>query len=169
MSAPVGPEVDARTTPPALRGVALFFLAGAFVYFGSCYGNAFQEHMPAWAYAGQWQMFTSKETWHHDVIASAELDGVAVKVDLEALFPSTWDSGPRYVRGPFRNNAARMAVLASSICARMKPAPEVVTLGEVKWKARFGVSPSERGTPESKARMEFRCGSHVPRPQGRRL
>jgi hypothetical protein len=169
MSAPVGPEVDARTTPPALRGVVLLFLAGAFVYFGACYRYAHETTFPAWVYPGQWQMFTSKETWHHDVIASAELDGVAVKVDLEALIPSTWDSGPRYARGPFRNNPSRMRVLAYSICARMKPTPDVVMLGELKWKARFGVSPSERGAPESKARLEFRCGSDVALPQGRRL
>ncbi len=169
MSGPVRPDVDARTTPPALRGVVLLFLTGAFVYFGCCYVNAFEASLPTWAYAGQWQMFTSRETWHHDVVASAERDGVAVKVDLEDLFPSTWDSGPRYVRGPFRNSPSRMAMLASSICSRMKPAPEVVTLGEVKWKVRFGVSPSDRGTPESKARLEFRCGTHVARPQGRRL
>jgi hypothetical protein len=51
----------------------------------------------------------------------------------------------------------------------MKPTPDVVMLGELKWKARFGVSPSERGAPESKARLEFRCGSDVALPQGRRL
>lgn len=163
------PAADARTTPPALRGVVLALLAGCFAYFGACYHFAAADTFPSWVYPGQWAMFTFKETWHHDVIAAAERDGQTTTVDLPALFPSTWDSGPRYVRGPFRNNPARMRVLAYSICQRLKPTPEVVTLGEVKWKARFGVSPAVRENPESKMRMEFRCGSAIPLPAGRRL
>lgn len=163
------PAVDARTTPPALRPLVLAFLASAFAYFGACYHYATSDTFPEWVYPGQWAMFTFKETWHHDVIAAAEREGQTVTVDLPALFPSTWDSGPRYVRGPFRNNPARMRVLAYSICQRLKPTPDVVTVGEVKWKARFGVSPSVRADPQSQTRLIFTCGSDIPLPGGRRL
>ncbi len=170
MTPPAADEpVDAHTTPPAARWLVLVFLGLAFVYFGGCYRYALGESIPTWAYPGQWSMFTKRESWHHDVIAAAEVDGKPVEVDLLALFPSTWDSGPRYVRGPFRNNPARMRVLAYSICQRMEPKPQRVVVGETRWKARIGVSPSVRANEEKKVTLEFDCGDTVPLPGGVRL
>lgn len=160
---------DQRTTPPWLRVPALLLLGLSFAYFGACYRHALGEAMPTWAYPGQWSMFTKKETWHHDVIAAAEVQGKPVEVDLLALFPSTWDSGPRYVRGPFRNNPVRMRILAYSICQRMVPRPTRVVVGESRWKARLGVSPSTRDGEEKKVTLEFDCADNVPLPGGVRL
>ncbi|MBM4368187.1 MAG: hypothetical protein FJ102_18390 [Deltaproteobacteria bacterium] len=163
-----GPD-DRRTTPDALRWPALGLLVLTFAYFGACYRYALSPDMPAWSYPAQWSMFTEKETWHHDVGAQMSVDGVVSTVDLEALFPSRWDSGPRYVRGPFRNNPRRMTTLAQAICRRAEPKPDRVVAGDVRWRARIGVPASDRPVVEQRVLVDFDCDEEYPLPAGRRL
>ena len=130
------PPRDETTTPPALRLPALGLLVALMMYLGACYHHALSETMPAWSYLGQWSMFTMRETWHTDLGAIVEVGGKQSYADLEALFPSRWDSGPRYVRGPFRSNPQRVATLAQAVCRRSRPYPARVIIGEYRWRAK---------------------------------
>lgn len=159
-------EPDARTTSPKHRALVLVVLVGAFVYFGACYVAVWGTSLPVWAYPGQWSMFTKKETWHHDVVATAHYGVGREKVNLQALFPSTWDSGPRYIRGAFRNDPAKVRVLAHSVCQRMTPMPDSVSISETRWRARIGVSADRRREEQQRPLTEHACSEKVNLPAG---
>ena len=151
---------------PRRTFLSAVFLACAAIYFGACYRCALADELPTWAVLGQWSMFTEKEVWHHDLYATAMFGTREAPVDLTALFPSQWDSGPRYVRGPFRNNPDRLKILAHSVCGRMDPSPNRVAIGEIRWPAHPGVSPLQRDDGERRPLIEVGCAARVRLPAG---
>jgi hypothetical protein len=160
---------DRSTTSPILRVPVLLGLAALTAYFLACFVHAEDSRPPAWAYPGVWKMFTNVGKEHADVAAQVLVAGEWRSVDLEAMYPSRWDSGPRYVRAAFRTNKHRMRVLASSVCLRDGRGPERVRLYDVRWPVRPGAYEQPRDDEKRKLVVDWRCGDRIRLPDGVRL
>ena len=161
---------DVRTTPRWARIPVLVILSLVTVYLVVCFHFALREGAPSWSYFGGWKMFTSQDTWHAAVEAEGLIDGAWTEIDLEALFPSKWDSGHRYQRGPFRRSGNRMRTLAASTCHRLDNKPTTVRFYEIKWRRTLGQQEQPRtGKIKKKRLVEWRCGQRLKLPGGRFL
>ena len=161
---------DEKTTPQWARFPILTGFFGMAIYFLLCFHFALRSGVPDWSYFGGWKMFTTRDRYHAVLEADALIEGSWTELDLEALFPYRWDSGPRYARGPFRRNPHRLRVLAASTCNRAEEKPQAIRLRQIKWKKTLGQyeQPREEGL-EEKTLLTWRCGQPVSLPNGRTL
>jgi hypothetical protein len=156
---------DARTTPRALQVPVVLLLGALAVYFAASFGYALGPGMPAWAKWGNWQMFSVAGHSNSALDAELELDGEWVPVDLETLFPSRFESGPRYRQ--LRNRPGiGMQVLADSACDRDPRQPTAIRMYDVHWPIVPGEDPYLRKKARRKKILEWRCSKHAPRPGG---
>ena len=170
-------ERDARTTPPWLRAPAVGLIGLTALWFALSYGFALGGAQPAWArpwpwvwWFANWEMFTLLDDHASRVGAEAMYDGEWHNIHLEELFPSRWESGPRYDRPAFYNRKDYMAVLGDSTCGRLERKTDRLRFYRVTWKKTPGVA--TRREPKGTNRRYFfdwTCGQPAPRPQGVRL
>jgi hypothetical protein len=162
--------LDARTTPPALRIPILACLVLLAGYNGWCWKNALGEGEPSLArWFATWQMFTLRDPGHSVVRAEVEVAGAWTPIDLEALFPTRWESGPRYARTSFWKSTARMRVLAAATCGRHPDHPTRARFSVDRWKKTLGSSGSRRRGLTSEELLDWSCARDVSLPQGRPL
>lgn len=160
---------DARPTPAWARLPSLVGLGALAAYFLGCMYYAMDPGMPRWAAFGNWKMFTEIDKTHDAVLAEALYAEGWERLDLEALFPTWWDSGPRYARGPFRRSGSRMRILADSACERDPRAPRRVRLTTVSWRAHPGHAAGEPPAAAKRAvAVDWDCRQTAPRPAGAR-
>lgn len=147
------------------------------VYFGTAYRWALEKDVPDWLKArpwslwlGTWQMFTYIDPSATVVLAEAQVDGEWQDIDLDALFPFHWESGPRYARTSFRKSGSKMRVLAEATCGRLDD-----RLGIQAERVRFrseriaktkGENPQPRRKLKKKALIDWPCGRRVTLPKG---
>jgi hypothetical protein len=168
---PVAPPepVDRRTLPKWAWWPATSFLIVLSVYFLSCFHWVLHDNRPAWTTLGGWSMFSGRATRHTQVDAFAEIDGTWIRADLPALFPTRWDSGYRWERGPFRRSKLRMGTLGASLCRRHPDGPTRVRFDEVRWKRVLGTLDQPRKNAKSKTLLEWSCDERFNLPRGRSL
>lgn len=159
-------EETSRTTPRAARVPVLIGLSLLSLYFLACFQVAIDEDAGRWTTMGNWQMFTSGSRSHGAAEAEAEIGGRWEPVDLDALYPTRWDSGPRYARSAVRRNATRMKILAASVCERHPGKPARVRLYDVGWKVTIGQIEQKRTGETRKLMADWRCGDPSPMPKG---
>lgn len=165
------------TTPPGRQLPILALLVALACYFFACYWPALEERQPAWVqehpwvwWMGNWQMFTLLDTGQSLVVAERRVDGAWSAIELEALFPTRWESGPRYARSSFFNNPHNLAVLGAATCGRLPQRPERVRFFRLTWAKRLGRL--DRVPPRKVKRrelLEWDCAQTVALPTGRRL
>lgn len=173
------PEIaDARTTPRWLRGPAVLLLLGQLVVFGLgfVYAHGVVAHSaPRWimkaepiAFFGNWKMFTTVDRKQRAMDGYARFDGEWQPIDLEALFPSRWESGPRYARKTIRRSGRHLATMAAAACGRLPDRPEAVKLVDVRWRSKLGVQEQTRtGKVTEKRLIEWDCERAPPTVSGR--
>ena len=100
---------DARTTPGWLRIPILAGLLALGGYNVWCWKNALGQGEPSFPrWLATWQMFTLRDPTHSHVYAEARIGDTWQDVDLEALFPTRWESGPpRASAGMMGSGASR--------------------------------------------------------------
>jgi hypothetical protein len=167
--------VDAtRTTPRSLQPLALLFLLGLSAYFvtanrwalDSKGAPAFIARNPAYTWFGGWKMFTELD---HDAVrmdAEVEVDGRWTPIDLEALFPTMWESGPRYARTWFRKSPTAMRVLAHATCGRAG-GPDRVRFTTTTWRKKLGRMVEPPRDAKRKEVLDWDCSTSVRLPKGR--
>ena len=128
---------EAQTTPERLQVPGLIGAGLLAAYFLLCFAMALEEEYPPLiaehpyaVWLGNWQMFTLLDRRHVLLEGQAQFGAQWTDVDLEELFPTRWESGPRYGRRSFPEDIDRMYVLAQSTCRRLsaagsEPAAEV--------------------------------------------
>lgn len=157
---------DERTTPPWARPFALVFLYALVVYFQLCFYYDMKDDDPWWTAYGSWQMFTTRGARHGALDAEALIDGEWRPFDLEPLFPTRWDSGPRYARSSFRANTSLVRTLADSACDRHPDKPERVRLTDVSWPVTIGEREQPRNDAKRTVRIDWKCSETARRPKG---
>lgn len=162
---------DARTTPRGLRIPVLGLLVLLAGYNAWCWKNALGEGAPSMArWFATWQMFTLRDTNHSELFGEAYVDGAWVNVDLEALFPTRWESGPRYARSSFWQSNPKLRVLAGATCGRHPDKPTRVRFRVERWRKTLGsVKQPKKKKFESKELLDWSCDRPVPLPRGRVL
>lgn len=161
---------DTRTTRPALRipVLALLFALGAYNVW--CWQNALGSGEPSLArWFGTWQMFTLRDPGHSELYAEANVDGAWKEVDLEALFPTKWESGPRYARSSFWKSVPRMRVLAASTCSRHADHPTRVRFRVERWDKTRGQLLQPKRRLRTEEILDWPCEREVTLPPGRLL
>jgi hypothetical protein len=123
---------------------------------------------PAYTWFGGWKMFTELDRSAARMDAEIQVGGEWKPIDLEALFPTQWESGPRYARTWFRKSHNAMRVLAQATCGRAGH-PDRVRFTVTTWKKKLGrvAKPPEDAT--TKLNLEWDCSDTVPLPAGRPL
>jgi len=180
----LAPITDQRTTPKWLRIPGLLLLAVVTGYMFLCYSIALDDERPAFVeqypyslWMGTWKMFTIRERYITIVEADLHFEGNDQwqRFDLDELFPYHWESGPRYVRSPFRNSTYKMKILAQSTCSRyVERYPDASLLGVrlrvVRWRKTLGsyTQPRNRDLRTGVA-VVWNCTDQVPLPYGRRI
>jgi hypothetical protein len=112
------PVRDARTTPPWLQVPGLLLVVAMAAYFLSAFHFAMGESMERWLAYGTWQMFTVTIRSGHTIHGEMERDGVVEPIDLPALYPYRWETGPRY--GKMTHEPERLKIFAKSVCYRLQ-------------------------------------------------
>jgi hypothetical protein len=136
------------------------------VYFLACFHFTYAKGAPSWIWLGSWHMFTHKSTGASRIDAEAEVDGSWRPIDLDALFPTRWESGPRFALSA--SSKSRMNVVAASACLRHPDHPARVRFTLVRWTSTPGqAGPPEDVRPERLA--EWTCGTPIRLPAGRLL
>lgn len=164
------------TTPSWLRVPVLAGLLSLGGYFFACYWPALDPPAGSWARAhpwgwwfGNWQMFTLLDTGQSLIVAEQQLGGRWEPVALAGLFPTRWESGPRYARSSFFGNPEHMAVLGAATCGRLPVRPQRVRFFRVTWPKQLGEA---HPRPPRKARrrelLDWDCARAVSLPAGRR-
>lgn len=149
---------EIRTTTPAwLRIPALLLLIAVSVYFLAGYHYALEKNRPAYTWMGVWSMFTTNDTWHMVIEGEALRDGEWHTVDLEALFPYRWESGPRYVRRSVYGSRSRLRAFAVATCGRMQQPAEAVRYRRLKWKRTLGSFEQPKKRLRTEDLGTFRC------------
>lgn len=174
-------------TPSRLRPLALVGLALLAGYYVACFREALGKPAPPapWArqwpwlgWFGSWDFFTRLDERVTIIGAEARYDGRWTRIPLEDLFPTRWDSGPRYHAGyarersssPFFLDSERMKVLGAATCGRLPEPPTEVRFFQLTWKRRPGTASHD--PPRNARRSElsrFVCGTPVHLPGGWRL
>jgi hypothetical protein len=159
-------DADDRTTPGLLRLPALAALGLLASYFVACFWYALDEEgKPLWSVWGNWQMFSVGGRHNNDLDAEAEIDGEWVALDLQTLFPSRFDSGPRYRQ--LRNRPGPwMETLADSACDRDPRHPTAIRLYDARWKLVPGEDPYLRKGVVRKRILHWKCDRVAKRPGG---
>ena len=168
--------MDARTTPRWLQPLALLVLAGLVVYFltanrwalDSRDAPSWIRRNPAYTWFGGWKMFTELDTSAARMDAEIQVGGEWKPIDLEALFPTRWESGPRYARTWFRNSANAMKVLAHATCERAGQ-PDRVRFTVTTWHKKLGRVAKPPKNAKKKPILDWDCSDSVPLPKGRPL
>lgn len=160
------PVRDARTTPRWARPFVLGVLYALTLYFLCCFHYAMQEGGPWWVTFGSWQMFTTRGTRHGALEAEALVDGAWVPFDLETLFPTRWDSGPRYARSSFRASGNLVRTLADSACDRHPDKPARVRITDVTWSVTIGRREQPQKDAKRTVRVDWACAGTARRPGG---
>lgn len=161
---------DARTTRPALRIPILALLLALGSYNVWCWHNALGSG-PASVlrFFATWQMFTLRDPSHAAVYGDAMIAGTWQPVDLEALFPTRWESGQRYSRSSFWKSTSRMRVLAASTCTRHPDQPTRVRFRVERWAKTLGQVEQPKHKIRTEEILDWTCGSAVTLPKGRLL
>jgi hypothetical protein len=115
-------------------------------------------------------MFTHVDPSFTIVYADARIDGEWQSIDLEALFPYRWESGPRYARTSFRRSQTRMRTLAQATCHRLRE-HEGIRAEKVRYRAERnaktkGVSPQPKRRTKVQNLLEWDCSRSFPLPDG---
>jgi hypothetical protein len=169
---------DRRTTPRWLQLPALLFLVLLVAYFGTANRWALDTkgapkwiiQNPAYTWFGGWKMFTDYDPDAARVDAEVMTGGVWQPIDLEALFPTIWESGPRYARTWFRKSPSAMRVLAQSTCGRAASLhPERVRFTVTIWRKRLGELAKPTKDAKTSEILDWDCSKKVPLPKGRRI
>ena len=125
--------------------------------------------LPGWtrlpyAYMAAWDMFSGVGSRHHALVVEAEYGGVREPLDVEALFPTRWESGLRFER-PSLYHTPKFRRVAAAICGRAAAAaparpPEAVVLTDVAWPRRPGRHPGKPGPKaEREELLHYTCGN----------
>lgn len=161
---------DSRTTPPALRIPILALLLALGVYNVWCWDNALGRGEPSLLrWFATWQMFTTRDPGHSEVFAEAMVGAEWRPVDLDALFPTRWESGARYARSSFWKSTPRMRVLAASTCGRHPESPARVRFRVEKWDKTLGSLEQPKRRLRTDELLEWSCDRDVKLPAGRPL
>lgn len=167
-----------RSTPRALRLPVLGALGLLAAYFGACFWFALESGRapPRWLHPvalwmGNWQMFTLLDAGHSALVAEVGSEaGGFTPVDLDALFPYRWESGPRYARSSFRRNRVHLEILGEATCGRLaargEPVPAEVRFAELRWKKRLGRAQQPPKGAKRKEIFTWRCGGEPRLPAG---
>ncbi|MCP4808747.1 MAG: hypothetical protein GY913_16140 [Proteobacteria bacterium] len=165
-----------RTTPRAWRVPVLIGLALFVGYLLLCVSHTLGRKEPTGLLAeqpgilwfGTWEMFTLRDGGNKAVTARAHIDGSFQDVDLEALFPTRWESGPRYQRTAWRVPYLGQ-MLAYSTCQRL-PEARAVEISKVTWWKEIGRADLEP-PPDAKTEvlLVWPCHETPELPLGRRL
>jgi hypothetical protein len=160
--------VDARTTPSWARLPVLALLALLTGYNVWCWSHALDESAPPSTsrWFATWQMFTLLDPGHSELVAEAEIDGQWQPVDLVALFPTKWESGPRYARSGFWENGARLRVLAAATCGRHPAHPTRVRFHSERWKKTLGQVKQPQRHLRKEDLLDWDCTKQVSLPRG---
>jgi hypothetical protein len=169
---------DARTTPGWLRGPAVLLLLAQLAVFGLgfAYAHGMVAHsLPRWvmkaepvAFFGNWKMFTTVDKKQRDLDGYALYDGVWERIDLPMLFPSRWESGPRYARKTIRRSGRHLAVFAAATCGRLEQPPERVKLVDIRWRSKRGrLAQPRKGKVRETQLIDWDCGRQPPKVSGR--
>lgn len=168
---------DRRTTPGWLRLPALLLCGTLAAYFGMAYTYALEKDVPDWLrrnpwslWLGTWQMFTHVDPSYTIVQADARVDGEWQAIQLEALFPFQWESGPRYARTSFRRSKTRMRTLAQATCHRLR-AQDGIQAERVRFRSERnaktkGQSPQPKRKTKVERLLEWDCAQSFPLPGG---
>ncbi len=168
---------DSRTTPPWLRAPSLLLCAVLATYFGVAYTWALERDLPDWLrrnpwslWLGTWQMFTHEDPSFTVVLAEVRVDGTWQEIELEALFPYRWESGPRYARTSFRRSQTRMRTLGQATCRRLH-AQDGVIAEKVRFRSERnaktkGVHPQPKRQTRVQKLLEWDCSHTFPLPGG---
>jgi hypothetical protein len=160
-------SADARTTPRALRLPVLVLLVALAGYFFNCWQNALGEGEPSFArWFATWQMFTLRDPGHAILYGEAEVDGAWQPIDLEKLFPTRWESGPRYARSAFWQSPTKMRVFAAATCGRLPVRPRRVRFHAERFKKTLGQLTQPKRGLKKQDLIEWYCDRPVPLPQG---
>lgn len=165
---------DARTTPRWLRLPVLVLLGVFATYNVWCWRNALHEGAPVSEPHGfaearwfaTWQMFTLLDPGHSELVAEAEVNGTWEAVDLETLFPTRWESGPRYARSGFWENGARLRVLAAATCGRHPSHPTRVRFHSERWPKTLGKMKQPKKKLRKEDLLDWDCAKTVRLPAG---
>ena len=167
-----------RTTPRALRLPILGALGLLAAYFAACFAFALESGRvpPRWLHPvalwmGNWQMFTLLDPGHSALVAEiGSEDQGFTSVDLDALFPYRWESGPRYARSSFRRSPVHLEILGEATCQRLaaqgEAVPPAVRFAELRWKKRLGRAAQPPTGAKRKELFTWRCGGEPRRPAG---
>jgi len=146
-------------------------------YFTTAYTYALEKDIPNWLkrspwslWLGTWQMFTHIDPTSTIIEAEAKVDGEWQDIELEALFPYRWESGPRYARSSFRRSGSRMSALAQATCSRLRVREDVtagrVRFRSIRWKKKKGRDPQPRAKAQVKLLLDWDCDRSVRLPSG---
>ena len=146
-------------------------------FFFGCYWPSLEDSQPAWIrehpwawWFGSWQMFTLLDTGQSLVVAEQQVNGEWTKIPLEKLFPTRWESGPRYARSAFFDNRNNMAVLGAATCGRLPQRPERVRFFRLTWPKTLGEAhPRPPKKHKRRELLDWDCRDSVSLPKGRRL
>ena len=113
---------------------------------------------------GSWEMFTLKDDGAHAFEALAYTREGPQPVDLEALFPTEWESGSRFQRAANRQKPIADAV-CHAICERHPDEPLAVELIELSWTRTPGVfEPDPPGRARRKTLVRWVCETPLAKP-----
>jgi len=175
---------DSKTTPRWLQVPVLLFLGALIFYLTTANLWALKEHkpprwtrhIPAYTWYGGWKMFTGRDPGHSMVLAKARVDGEWQKVPLRKLFPTHWESGPRYQRTWFRKSPRAMKTLAQATCGRLEDKLDIkadrVKFHVVRWPKVLGSKkqkPTKRSRRKKKELIDWRCSRSHTLPKGREI
>ncbi len=169
---------DRRTTPPALRlpGLVFLLLMAGYQALAFRYALSDPQTWPDWLkehsfslWPATWSMFTTRDRSHTLLEARARYPEGWQDVDLNAVFPSRWESGPRYIRKPFWRSRTYNKTLAWSLCGRLERRPLAVEITKVEWRKTLGQVEQPRKDEERTRLIGWDCEERLTLPQGRRL
>lgn len=167
-----------RTTPTWLQvpGLVLLLLVAGYELVAMRYALAPAETWPGWLrespyslWPATWKMFTERDRTHRDMYARVLRQGQWEEIDLLPLFPSRWESGPRYIRTPFWREARNRNTLSQAVCQRLPERPDVVELWLIDWRKTLGQREQPLRDEERKLLSRWRCDDSQPLPSGRRI
>ena len=160
---------DRRTTPKHLQVPYVLGLYVLAIFFMGCFHFSMAEKRPRWSYWGAFHVFTTKSTNNYQLDGEAYVNGRRESLSLEEMYPTRWESGHRYQRGPFRRSKIRMRTLAASTCHRDARDPKAVRFIQKRWKRRLGTTDQSIRDPEVKVLLSWDCQTPWPLPGGRSL
>jgi hypothetical protein len=147
----------------------IFTIVVFVAYSLACFHLTKQNNNKPWIELGKWTMFTNFARYHYEITSEASIDGVWKKVDMLELFPSIWDSGPRYHRSVVWKSSKRLKMLAASICARTDGPVTKVRIYREYWPIILGVPASNREFTKKKRIISWKCEKPFLSPGGSKV